>query len=396
MSQQKIIVISHACIRQINRSVYRELSGSVGELRLIIPASIETASGMMLHHEPLTTGDPEFLPLPLRGRNPRTYFYVGLLDQLDRHQPDLVILENDPVSRLGFMISSWCARNQKKIICQTYENTRRDLKSTLTRQGWKRLPKNLLIYFLNLWMAKRITALLVVNRESETIFGQYGYRNILRIPLGYDKTVFYPNGVLRNNYRTELKVSSDRVLISYFGRMNLQKGVHLLISALADLKAYDWILLIDHAFDPHDRYSSYIHSLISDCKLTERVRYFDANHFEIANYMRAADIMVAPSVTTKEFKEQYGRAVQEAMACGCVTLVSDSGHLPDLVDDPKLVFRENNRDALKDILVKWVVDKVGRESYKIQLANRASKELTSTRQAEMLVQLITHWESKVR
>ena len=388
MSQQKIIVISHACIRQINRSVYRELSGSVGELRLIIPTSIETASGTELHHEPQTADDPELLPLPLRGRNPRTYFYAGLLDHLDHHQPDWVILENDPVSRLGFMISSWCRRNQKKIICQTYENTRRDFKSTLIHQGWKHLPKNLLIYVLNLWMSKRITALLVVNKESEAIFKHYEYQNVLQIPLGYDKTIFYPNEALRDKYRTELRVSSETVLVAYFGRMNSQKGVHLLIRALADLNAYDWMLLLDHAFDPHDRYSSYIRSLINDHKMAEKVLYFEANHFEIANYIRAADIIVAPSITTRRFKEQYGRIVQEAMACGCVSLVSDSGHLPDLVDDPELVFKENDVNALKSLLVKWLADKNRRESYKVLLANKASLKLTVNSQAEILSQII--------
>ncbi|MBS1680694.1 MAG: glycosyltransferase family 4 protein [Bacteroidetes bacterium] len=384
----KILVVSHACIRQINRSVYRELANSIPNIKVIIPQKVTTASGLELKYEPAADRDPQLVPLELNGNNPRTYLYDGLVDQLNQWGPDVVLIENDPVSKLTFVLSSWCRKHGKKLICQTYENTRRGVISTIREQGWKALPKNLTIYMLNKWMSQKVDALLVVNRESDSIFKEYGYKQVTLIPLGYDKSIFYLEESLRQKYRSLLQISPDTPLIAYFGRMSRQKGVHTLIQALSQLKSVKWKLLLDHAFDPQNQYATYIQSLIKENQLEDRVIFFEANHYEIANYMRAADVAVAPSITTKEFKEQYGRAVQEAMACGCLCLVSESGHLPDLVKNPSLVFNENSVDALKQSLITWLNDKMATENCKLELANRAAVLLTTDCQGRTLAELI--------
>jgi glycosyltransferase involved in cell wall biosynthesis len=339
LAQCKVVVISHAGIKQINRAVYRDLKSAVREIRLIVPARLQLSSGQRIVAEPATSDDPEVIPLQLHGSNPRTYFYSQLMPWLENERPDVIILENDPVSRLGMKLASWCRRNNSRIICQSYENLNRDLISTLKQQGWKAVFKNQVINLLNSWMASRVDALLVVNRDSEMIFTSYGYKRVFLIPLGFDDKVFFDSDELKHLYKQKISVAKETVIIAYFGRLVKQKGVHLLIDALKSLQSMQWILLLDHIHDSEDAYVRYIRQRIDELNLRERVIYFEADHFEIANYMRAADIAVAPSMTTPVFKEQYGRAVQEAMACGCVTLVSDSGHLKDLVGEQSLVFK---------------------------------------------------------
>ena len=63
--------------------------------------------------------------------------------------------------------------------------------------------------------------------------------------------------------------------------------------------------------------------------------------------MNACDLTVVPSLTTDNFKEQYGRVVQEAIACGCLTITSDSGFLPHFFDDGFFIFKENDIPSLK-------------------------------------------------
>lgn len=390
IAKVSVVVISHACIRQINRSIYRELDKSVGRVRIIIPDSIIVSSGERLYHEAGLEGDPEIIPLQLNGRNPRTYFYPDLITWLRKYSPDIVFLENDPVSRLGVMVSNWSHKNKKKIICQSYENMSRDVRSTILRQGWLAVPKNFIIHVFNYGMARRIDALLVVSKDSEFIFDRYGYSRVVRIPLGYDNRVFFVDNETRMRYRDLIGISSEIVLIGYFGRMVHQKGVHVLIQALSQLTSNNWMLLLDHAFDKHDQYTSYIQSLIKDYKLTDKIVNFEADHFEIANFMRATDILVAPSITTSEFKEQYGRSVQEAMACGCVCLVSDSGNLKDLVDDASLVFEENDVEALHVALTKWIQNKEMRKSCGQVLSEKANERLTVNKQAEHLVKLMNN------
>jgi glycosyltransferase involved in cell wall biosynthesis len=388
LTRTKLVVISHASIKQINRAVYRYLKNSLLEVRLVVPVTLTLGSGQTIHAEPATHDDPTIEPLALSGKNPRAYSYPDLIDYLNRVKPQVVLLENDPVSKLGFQMSAWCRRNGAKLICQTYENLKRDIKTSLSLQGWTGMVKNLAIHILNARMAKRVDALLVVNRDSELIFNQYGYNNVFRIPLGYDPQVFFPDGSVRSAYRKKLNVAEGSILIAYFGRLVKQKGVHLLIEALQEIRHLDWTLLLDHIHDSEDDYVSYITTLINDCGLSNRVIYFEADHFEIANYMRAADILVAPSLTTPSFKEQYGRAVQEGMASGCVCIVSDSGHLKDLVGTDELVFKEGNSQQLRKMIVKYSNDEAARTRIQYFLIQRASSLFTTTRQSDALITLI--------
>ena len=383
-----IVIISHAGIRKINRGVYRELNKECF-VRLIVPTAIETGSGKTLAYEPAAEGDPDLYPLPLKGRNPRTYYYEGLTPLLESIAPDVVLLENDPVSRLGFMLSGWAGRRKGlRLFCQSYENIRRDILGTLNVQGWKALPRNLIMHILYRCMSGKIDGVLVVNEESEKIFGQYQYQRVIRIPLGYDPNVFFPDPILRECYRAKLNVSIDTTLVAYFGRLVPQKGVHLLVEALAQMKSLKWMLLLDDEFDASNEYTQRIELSIEQLGLQKRIIRFKADHFEIANYMRTADVVVAPSVTTPEFKEQYGRTVQEAMACGCACLVADSGHLPDLVGNPMLVFKENNVPHLQEKLLGLISQVKMRNAYSVELSALARAHLTIQVQARELLNIL--------
>lgn len=385
----KLVVISHAGIKRINRAVYRSLRTQVNDLKLVVPESLTLMSGQRILAEGADQDDPELKKLKLVGQNPRTYLYEGLTEFLQQAKPDIIILENDPVSKLSFQISKWCKKNSAKLICQTYDNLRRDFKSTLPSLGWKGLLKNIPIHFLNFFMSKRVDALLVVNKVSEHIFDSYGYPNVFIIPLGYDPKVFFKDKALRGSFREKLGIPETTVAIAYFGRLVPQKGVHHLISALSALSTEkNWILLLDHFHDIENHYASHVKKLISGHGLEQRVRYFEADHFEIANYMRAADISVAPSISTASFIEQYGRAVQESMACGCVTLVSDSGHLKDLVSESELVFPEGNVAALSSKLGYLIRNPSRRLEYSMFLSDRAYNNFTINSQSLDLVKLI--------
>jgi glycosyltransferase involved in cell wall biosynthesis len=384
----KLAIISHAGIKQINRAVYRDLKDFVRELILVIPVQLQLSSGQRIVAEPALPGDPVVVPMELDGHNPRTYFYPQLISWLNNARPDVILLENDPVSRLGLKLSAWARRNKAKIICQSYENLKRDFISTIRHQGLKALFKNQAINILNFIMASRVDALLVVNRDSERIFKSYGYERVFRIPLGYDKKVFFDSDDLRDRCRQKISVPHDTMVIAYFGRLVKQKGVHLLIEALARLKSFSWVLLLDHLHDSQDAYVKELRSRLLGHGLQDRVIYFEADHFEIANYMRAADVAVAPSITTASFKEQYGRAVQESMACGCVTVVSDSGHLQDLVGDKSLVFQEGDIVRLSDILKCLIEEKAKRQDYRKYLKQRAAKFFTTEAQSSELQLLL--------
>ena len=132
----------------------------------------------------------------------------------------------------------------------------------------------------------------------------------------------------------------------YFGRIVPEKGLLILLKTLQDIKLKSWKLLIDDFSRYTTPYINEVKEYIRKNNLDSRVVFFHANHYEIAHYMNACDLIVVPSYTTPTFKEQYGRVVQEAVACGCLTIVSDSGFLPHFFEDMFHIFAESNVDSL--------------------------------------------------
>ncbi|HEX6512756.1 MAG TPA: glycosyltransferase, partial [Chloroflexota bacterium] len=58
------------------------------------------------------------------------------------------------------------------------------------------------------------------------------------------------------------------------------------------------------------------------------------------------DCLALPSLTTPAWKEQFGRAAVEAMACGVPVVGSDSGEIPHVLGEAGLVVPEGNAGAL--------------------------------------------------
>ena len=54
------------------------------------------------------------------------------------------------------------------------------------------------------------------------------------------------------------------------------------------------------------------------------------------------DVLVVPSRTAPNWKEQFGRTIIEAQACGTVVVGSDSGEIPQVVADSSRIFSEGN------------------------------------------------------
>jgi glycosyltransferase involved in cell wall biosynthesis len=67
-------------------------------------------------------------------------------------------------------------------------------------------------------------------------------------------------------------------------------------------------------------------------------------HDQVPAYLNAMDVLAAPSQTTPRWKEQLGRMLLEAMACGVPVLASDSGEIPHVLADAGLVVPEADHD----------------------------------------------------
>ena len=69
---------------------------------------------------------------------------------------------------------------------------------------------------------------------------------------------------------------------------------------------------------------------------------------ELLELYSTFDVFVLPSLTTPLWKEQFGRVIPEAMACGVPVIGSDSGEIPNVIGKTGLVFQEGSPEDLAD------------------------------------------------
>jgi glycosyltransferase involved in cell wall biosynthesis len=77
---------------------------------------------------------------------------------------------------------------------------------------------------------------------------------------------------------------------------------------------------------------------------------------EMPSFYNKLDAIVVPSRTRSNWKEQFGRVIIEAMACGVPVIGSDSAAIPEVVGDDGLIFPEGQVEALAACLQHLIDD----------------------------------------
>jgi glycosyltransferase involved in cell wall biosynthesis len=92
-----------------------------------------------------------------------------------------------------------------------------------------------------------------------------------------------------------------------------------------------------------------------------RVRIEPAvRHDDVAQYLNAMDVLCAPSQTTERWREQFGRMLIEAFACGVPVVASDSGEVPHVVADGGIVVGERDVEGWRAAVDRLLADAAAR------------------------------------
>lgn len=108
--------------------------------------------------------------------------------------------------------------------------------------------------------------------------------------------------------------------------------------------------------------------------IAQKVEFIPAvSSIEIPAYMSGLDALVLPSLTTSNWKEQFGRVLVEAMACETPVVGSSSGEIPYVIGDAGLVFPEGSALALAENLQKLMDD----STLRTELAQRGLERVNA-------------------
>ena len=130
-------------------------------------------------------------------------------------------------------------------------------------------------------------------------------------------------------------------VIAYVGRLTEPKGCEVMLQLLQRLDPTEQWSFLAMGSGPYERR---FEKLGKELGISDRVKVMLLNHDEVADVLPACDILIYPSQTTRNWREQFGRMTIEAFASGVAVIGSSSGEIPYIVGDAGIVVQEDDVD----------------------------------------------------
>jgi glycosyltransferase involved in cell wall biosynthesis len=169
-----------------------------------------------------------------------------------------------------------------------------------------------------------------------------------------DRITLLPVGTDLERFRPAESRAPGPVRIVSVARLEPGKGVEDLVIALGILARRG--LEAEVTFVGSGPMRARLEQVAARLGVAEGVRFEAVPWREIERAYRAADVFVLASGPTRNWREQFGFAVVEAMACGLPTVVGDSGSLPEVVGRRESLVAPHDPLALADALEPLVRD----------------------------------------
>lgn len=301
-----------------------------------------------------------------------------LIRILKQFQPDVVDVHEEPYSVSGFegvaLVRHFAP--QAALLFYTAQNIQ------------KRYPPP--FKWTEQFVYRSCAAAYPCSSEAAQVLKAKGFRGLTSVlPLGVDPLPYNPrvlSSAERASRRADLGL--DGFVLGYFGRVESCKGIQVLFEAVSKLpKSLKFSLAIVGS----GSYSSKLKELAQRLGISEHVHWLgEKTAGEIPRWLTLCDCVVIPSLTTTTWKEQFGRAAIEAMACGVPVVASDSGSLPEVVCDAGMTTREGDANELKECITKLIVDAALKQVL-VEAGLRAVEEKYSwSRIAQQTFELYSH------
>lgn len=320
----KLLAVSTSAWNKNNREFYRRISNKNLEVKLIVPKFWNFGKGIV---DAKISNEKQINLQFLKPTNfhQRLFYLRGIFKLINKYKPNVIFYEGDPASLMCLVLGLLAIINKAKFTAISCENLMQTPIATMKREGIKSIFSSFVKFTLIIMTKPMINDLLVINNGGYNCFKKLNFKSVIKTPLGFNESTFYINEKTRKNIRLKNSISDSTFVISYFGRVVHEKGVHLIVEALKNLNFKNWIFLIDDFSGYRNDYFDKIYKSLKTYNILDKTIFFRANHTEIADYMNAADISILASIKTKKWIEQYGRVVPEAMACGNRVLISNKG-----------------------------------------------------------------------
>jgi len=332
----KLLVVSHPCATAANQRLYATMQSLSGwQVTLVIPANWKDEFGNRLDEATLTD---RVLKVPVL-MNGNIIFHVYQKrwgDFLRKEQFDAIYLHHEPYALATAQV---CFANQRQSNPAAF--------GFYTAQNIaKRYPFP--FSFLEKAVYRASTFAFPITEAVAGVLSSKGYKGAATVcPLPVELERYRPRGATED--RAMIPRDEEQVIIGYVGRFVEVKGLRTFALALCEIGHLPWKLVMIGKGE----FEMEFHEILRSRGLAGRVEFLGyIPHDETPRYLSAFDLLVLPSETQPNWKEQFGRVITESLACGTPVIGSNSGEIPNLIksSDGGLVFSEKNVMQLADAL----------------------------------------------
>jgi len=368
MTPMRIVTVGHSYVVGLNRAVMARVARHPEvDLTVVAPR--------FFHGDlrPLTLEPEADAPYRLVGASARltrhvhVFAYRGLRDRLGAAPVDILHAWEEPYILAGYQLARLARSRRARFLFQTCQN----------------LAKQYPPPFANFerYCVRHASGWSAIGRTVQEVLRARGYPEPSEvIPLGIDEERFRPDAAAGAAVRGRLGLEGP--VIGFVGRLTAQKGLDVLMTALESVPG-PWSLLALGS----GPYEETLKNWAARRGLGGRVRVLLARHDEVPAHLRAMDLLVAPSLTAPNWREQFGRMIVEAFACGVPVIGSDSGEIPHVIGDAGLVVPEGDAPAWAAAIAALIQSPDRRRDLAAAGLDRALTHFSSARAAEQHVDL---------
>jgi len=323
----RVLMVSKACVVGMYQRKLEELARIPNmDLHVVVPPFWRDGR----HATPLERTYPAGYELHVQtmalNGNFHLHFYPKLSAVFQRLRPDILHMDEEPYNLATFHAMRLARRHGIESLFFTWQNLLR------------RYPPPFSAF--ERYSFRHASFALAGNQEAAQVLRAKGYTGPVEVvpQFGVDPELYHND--------RHAPCAKTGFVIGYAGRLVEEKGVQVLLHAVAELQGAWSLRLLGRG--PYQRE---LEALGARLGLGGRVAYCTGlSYGEMPRELNGLDALVLPSLTRRNWKEQFGRVLIEAMACEVPVVGSSSGEIPHLIGDAGLVVPEGDARALRDTL----------------------------------------------
>ncbi len=331
----RVVSITHSAVRSgAARMRYERLADDPTlDLTVVVP-EVWHEYGQAERSEPSLTGlKIRTLPARLTRGGPAKWYlhhYPRLRETLRALRPDVIHLWEEPWSIVGLQASRIrdSIAPHAALVLETDQNILRRLPP-----GFEQIRRHTLA---------RADLLIARGEEALAVSRACGFTGASEfVTYGIDPRSFFQRGPA-----AAARPRGGPLRIGYAGRMVPEKGLDDVLDAMRRARVPVELELLGEGPE-----KAGLMARAAAMGLGGRVRLLEPRDAAgVADFMRSLDALVLMSRTTRTWKEQFGRVIMEAHACGVPVIGSSSGSIPWVVGSGGWIVPEGDGGALATLL----------------------------------------------